>query len=96
MLTMTAGAIKGSYMSPVSSEGTPIVGELTGWINGDLISFVVKWPSAAITSWVGQIINENGYDIIPTLWHLVVNIPDAEEPTGMWKSIYTGSDRFHR
>lgn len=95
-LTLQGKSIKGTYDSPVSSAGNPIVGQLVGWVNGDLVSFTVNWPSAAITSWVGQIINDQGHDVIVTLWHLVTNIPDAQEPTGMWKSTFTGADRFHR
>lgn len=95
-LTIVNGLISGSYESAVSGGGGSIVGALTGFTNGDLISFVVNWPSAAITSWVGQLINENGYDVIQTLWQMTTNIPDANEPTSLWQSIYAGTDRFHR
>lgn len=95
-LKVSGQTITGTYESPVSSTGSTVTGDLVGFINGDLISFSVNWPTAAITSWVGQAINDNGYDVIATLWHMTVNISDAQEPTGMWQSVYSGTDRFHR
>jgi len=88
--------LSGRYTSAVSSGGGPVTGDLSGFVNGDLISFVVNWPAAAITAWVGQLVNADGYDIIQTLWNMTTNIPDANEPTGMWQSILAGADRFHR
>jgi len=95
-LTIVGDLVSGSYESAVSSSGSTIVGKLTGYTNGDLISFVVNWPSAAITAWVGQLINDDGYDIVQTLWQMTTNIPDASEPTSMWQSVFAGTDRFHR
>ena len=96
VLKVAAGNVTGSYESAVSGEGSPVTGPLCGFVNGDLISFTVNWPSAAITAWVGQLVNDNGNDVIATLWQMTVNIPDAQEPTGMWQSVFAGADRFHR
>lgn len=95
-LAVSGSSVSGRYESAVSSDGGPITGDLVGFVNGDLISFVVNWPSAAITSWVGQLVNDNGYDVVTTLWQMTMNIPDSAEPTGMWQSIFAGTDRFHR
>ena len=95
-LTVSGNSISGQYQSAVSGESGPITGDLVGFINGDLISFVVNWPSAAITAWVGQMINDNGYDVIITLWQMTMNVSETDEPTGMWQSILAGTDRFHR
>lgn len=67
-------------------------------ITGDIIAFSVSWPTKAgsITSWVGQIVDEGGGDKLKALWHLIVNIPDSDEPTGLWTTVYAGADEFHR
>lgn len=90
------GKLSGQYESAVSGGGGPVIGKMTGFANGDLISFVVKWPSDAITAWVGQVVNDAGNDVIETLWQMTVNIADAAEPTGMWQSVLAGRDRFHK
>jgi|AAFX01.1.fsa_nt_gi avidin family protein len=95
-LTVSGSKLTGKYESAVSGGGAPITGDLCGFINGDVIAFTVNWPSPAITAWVGQMVNDNGNDVIPTLWQMTMNIADANEPTGMWQSIYAGTDRFHR
>lgn len=95
-LTVNGSLVTGVYESAVSGGGGSIKGDLTGFVNGDLISFVVKWPSASITAWVGQLISEGGREVIVTLWHMTTNTPESEEPTGIWKSVYAGTDRFHR
>ena len=95
-LRVSGKALAGTYESTVSSSGTTIRGDLSGFINGDLIAFSVNWPTAAITSWVGQVIRDSGNDVIATLWQMTVNIPDSDEPTGLWQSVYAGADRFSR
>ncbi|MBY3565705.1 avidin/streptavidin family protein [Rhizobium laguerreae] len=96
LLTVSGASLRGEYYSAVSGGGSPIRGDLTGFVNGDLISFVVNWPSAAVTAWVGQVINDNGNELIETLWQMTTNVPDNQEPTGMWQSVFAGTDRFHR
>lgn len=96
-LTITGQAVEGTYTSPVSSGGTTVSGELVGFVDGDLISFVVNWSTpASLTAWTGQMTEEGGYDVIRTLWQLVQNIPDADEPNGLWQSTYVGADAFRR
>jgi hypothetical protein len=95
-LTVNGAQVSGTYESAVSGGGGPIKGELVGFVNGDLIALVVNWPTAAITAWVGQHVIENGSEAINTLWQMTTNIPDPQEPTGLWKSVLAGTDRFHR
>lgn len=95
-LKVTANAIAGIYTSAVSANGSPVVGRLVGFVNGDLISFVVTWPVGAITAWVGQLLDKAGQPELFTLWQMTTNIPDAQEPEGMWASVYAGTDTFRR
>jgi Avidin family len=94
---MSGQKITGRYRSPVSSGGGTVDGDLVGWADGDLISFVVNWTSpASLTAWTGQLVAEGGRDVIKTLWLLVQNVPDASEPSGLWQSTLAGADQFWR
>lgn len=95
-LTVNGSGLTGEYTSAVSGGGGSIIGTLSGYINGDLIAFVVNWPSAAITAWTGQLTSEGGRDVIKTLWQMTTNVADEDEETGLWASIYAGSDQFRR
>jgi hypothetical protein len=46
-LTVAGIRVSGIYESAVSGGGGSIRGDLVGFVNGDLIAFVVTWPTAA-------------------------------------------------
>ena len=87
----------GTYTSPNSGlpGGGSVTGALKGWTAGDLISFTVIWPGGSITAWTGQLVNEGGQKL-RTLWHLVTDVADAQEPTRLWTSTMAGADEFKR
>jgi uncharacterized protein (DUF2147 family) len=90
--------VSGTYTSLVSSTNKTISGPIRGYLSGDIIALTVLWPAKAgsITAWVGQVVDVKGTQTLKTLWHLVVNIPDADEKTGLWTSIYCGADDFRK
>lgn len=92
------GALSGTYISSVSGGGGAATGQLTGWANGYLISVTVNWaPLAAITSWVGQLVDPDTTDMaIETLWQMTNQIEDPDQPGELWESILAGADSFHR
>ncbi|MGT2505645.1 avidin/streptavidin family protein [Cupriavidus basilensis] len=86
-------AINGKYKSAVSDDGRQATGDLQGYIDGDLISFVVHWNDfQAITAWVGQLAPPSGIDTIHTLWQMTKQVAVGDE----WASINAGSDTFWR
>ncbi|WP_456639310.1 avidin/streptavidin family protein [Bradyrhizobium sp. USDA 10063] len=98
-LSIGGNAVSGTYTSIVSSDGQQISGPVTGYVAGDVIAFAVLWPLAtpSITCWVGQItVQADGTVKLQTLWHLIVDVPDAQDPNGIWTPIHAGSDIFHR
>ncbi len=97
-LAVTGSSISGTYTSPVSGTGQTVSGPLVGYIADDVIAFVVKWPTTpeSFTTWVGQVVESGGFESVKTLWHLVRNIPDANEAKGLWLSVLTGADEFRR
>jgi len=98
MVLATSGqSLTGRYRSAVSGGGSTVDGELVGYTDGDLASFVVNWTTpASLTAWTGQLVDENGRQVLKTLWHLVQNVPDPNEASGMWKATLAGTDDFWR
>lgn len=95
-LVVEGTSVTGSYESLSKSEAPPVVGEVKGYTTGDLISFVVLW-GGSITAWVGQMTDEDtDTPKIRTLWQMVTEVPDPDEPKYLWVSTYAGADDFVR
>jgi len=89
-ISQTKDALRGTYKSAVSTGGTPTTGSLQGYVDGDLISFVVHWNEfQAITAWVGQLDPKNP-KLLKTLWQMVSQVEAGAE----WDSINAGADSF--
>jgi hypothetical protein len=91
------GVLSGHYRSAVSIGGGPVDSDdVTGYVQGTLVSFVVRWPNASITAWVGQHIvdRRTGAESIDTLWQMTMLNSDGQG--GYWHSIMAGSDIFGR
>jgi hypothetical protein len=85
------GVLSGTYESAVSSDHKQTKGELQGYVDGTLISFVVHWCEfQAITAWVGQLDPKTGQ--INTLWQMTKQVDAGDE----WASINAGADYFTR
>ena len=99
-LIISGNDVSGKYTTTVSATATggKLTGTISGTINGDIIAFIVNWsPIGSITTWVGQMRDDDtGNPRIDTLWHLAREVPDDEEPTGLWASILAGADTFTR
>lgn len=92
-LSCDGDRLSGVYNTNV---GQPDKGQsfpLTGWIEGDNLSFTVHFKGyGSITAWVGQIEGEQ----LKTLWHLTRNVDDDKEAEDMWKSVTSGASVFTR
>lgn len=95
-VTVSGDDVFGTYTSASSAAGGPIAGPLKGFVAGDLISFLVLWPGGSQTAWVGQMVGSDEDPAIRTLWHLVTNVAEANEPSELWTSTYAGADEFTR
>jgi len=85
--------LSGTYESAVSAGGNKTVGDLQGYVDGDLISFVVHWRDfQAITAWAGQLDPQATTQQINTLWQMTKQVGPGEE----WASINAGADYFTR
>lgn len=92
-IAQTGDVVSGQYVSAVSEGGSSTTGVLAGFVDGDLISFVVHWDEfQAITAWVGQLDPKAPTQTINTLWQMTSQVPPGEE----WASINAGADVFVR
>jgi len=86
------GVLSGEYESSDSSAGTTTLGDLSGYVDGDLVSWVVHWRDfQAITAWVGQLEPTTPGEL-KTLWQMTKQVEAGKE----WASINAGSDVFFR
>lgn len=93
LLVQSGMALSGDYTSIKSSDGMTTKGDLLGYVDGDLISFVVHWRDfQSITSWVGQCLPKTNYSQFQTLWQMTKQVPSGDE----WASINVGTDTFFR
>lgn len=93
VLTQAGDRLSGTYESAVSGGGTATTGDLQGYVDGDLIAFVVHWRDyQAITTWVGQLDPQAPAQTLRTLWHMTQQVASGEE----WASINAGADTFTR
>jgi hypothetical protein len=89
--TQNGNVLAGTYTSAVSEGASSTTGEVQGYVNGNLISFVVFWNEfQAITAWVGQLDSLNSASAINTLWQMT----NQTEPGSEWASINAGADTF--
>lgn len=95
-LTVTGDAVTGTYISKVSGSGTQVTGPIVGYVSGNLISFIVNWPNAGITAWVGHLVIENKKSVIEALWQLTMPTHNPADPNELWESVFAGADRFTR
>jgi hypothetical protein len=92
-LRQVGHALGGEYFSAVSAEHGTAIGELKGFVKGDLISLTVYWhKEQAITAWVGQCVPKSSNRIISTLWQMTNQVFEGDE----WASINAGADTFKK
>ncbi|MEW8288604.1 MAG: avidin/streptavidin family protein [Candidatus Thiodiazotropha endolucinida] len=98
-ISVSDGAVTGTYRTAVGAPGDYEEFPITGFANGDLISFVVDWGEyGSITAWVGQQTADDGggNERIETMWHLAKNIAEKSEKSSLWGSFLTGPNVFTR
>jgi hypothetical protein len=96
VLRIKHNAVSGHYTSYVSSQHKKVRGPISGFVNGYTIAFVVTWPTASITAWVGQFVREKHRDVIETLWQLTSEVENPGDAKELWNSVNSGADRFIR
>ena len=94
-LSVNGSTITGRFESGVGDDGAILWVDISGRIQGDLITFNALYPLyGTVVSWVGQLTEEKGAEVIKTTWIHVTNIPDNQEPAWLWYSNRIGADTF--
>ena len=92
-ISQTNDKLTGTYESAVSGGSSSTIGDVQGYVDGDLISFIVHWRDfQAITARVGQLDPKAAKQTINTLWQMTKQVTSGEE----WASINAGADNFTR
>ena len=91
------GKLSGFYQTNVGQPDKTQKFPLTGFVEGDQITFTVNFKSyGSMTSWTGQLTQNETEPYIRTLWHLTRDVADDKEDDDLWKSITSGASDFKR
>lgn len=91
------GFLSGHYQTNVGQPDKSQKFALTGFVEGDQITFTVNFKGyGSMTSWTGQLTEDRDGSYIRTLWNLTRNVEDAAEDADLWKSITSGASEFRR
>ena len=94
----TNSDLTGKYRTGVGQPKPTEEFDLKGFVSGDLIVFCVNFGRfGSLTSWAGQHTrDDNGNEVIYTLWHLARNVRDEDEPDELWAGILAGANEYRR
>ena len=93
-LTIDGDRLGGTFVAAIGDAR--VSGPISGYVRGDIVAFAVLWPAStrSLAAWVGQLVDEHGAPVLKTNWHLVLDVPDDEEPSAQWATVLTGADTF--
>lgn len=91
------GSLSGQYRTELGQPDADSQFTLTGWAQGDVVAFSVSFTGfGSITSWSGQLAQDDEGAFIRTLWQHTRDIADADEAEDLWRSITAGAATFRR
>jgi hypothetical protein len=96
-LEVKNGLLSGYYQTALGQPDKSKKFPVTGFVEGDQITFTVNFKGyGSITSWTGQLTEDQDGPYIRTLWHLTRDVEDNKENDDLWKSITSGASEFRR
>lgn len=91
------GSLSGHYRTELGKPDSDSQFDLSGWAQGDVVAFSVSFTDyGSITSWSGQLAEDDKGDFIRTLWQHTRDIPQEDEAEDLWRSITAGAAMFRR
>jgi len=91
------GSLAGHYRTELGKPDAESQFTLTGWAQGDVVAFSVSFTDfGSITSWSGQLSEDDDGAFIRTLWQHTRDITDEDEAEDLWRSITAGAATFRR
>ena len=89
------GLVNGFYQTNLGEPDMSQRFPLTGFIQGDPITFTVNVDGyGSMTSWAGQLSEDQHGPFFRTLWHLTRDIADEMEDANLWRFITAGASNF--
>jgi len=87
--------LSGYYQTALGQPDKSKQFPLTGFAEGDQITFTVNFKGyGSMTSWTGQLTEDEKGPYIRTLWNLTRDVKDENEADDMWNSITSGASDF--
>lgn len=97
ILVADDGSLSGHYRTELGQPDAQSAFALTGWAQGDVVAFSVSFTDyGSITSWSGQLAEDDKGDFIRTLWQHTRDIAEGDEAEDLWRSITAGAATFRR
>lgn len=91
------GSLSGQYQTELGKPDADSQFTLTGWAQGDVVAFSVSFTGfGSITSWSGQLSEDDDGEFIRTLWQHTRDIAQEDEAEDLWRSITAGAATFRR
>ncbi|RKQ69382.1 avidin family protein [Litorimonas taeanensis] len=91
------GLLSGFYQTALGQPDKSKQFPLTGFVEGDQITFTVNFKGyGSLTSWTGQMSEDDKGVYIRTLWNLTRDVSDDKEDDDLWNSITSGASDFRR
>ena len=97
-LTVTGNTVQGRFVTAVGAPRRDQAFNLTGFVNGDLISFSVDFEQyRTLTAWTGQHAPDGKGDVaLRTNYLTVLDLDEDYEADLQWGNARTGTDVFRR
>ena len=84
------GAVSGKFRSGVGLSHRDEQFDVTGFVAGEVISFVVDFSKyETLTTWTGHFVSEDGGPQIQAMWHMAVATP-PRHGRDLWKGTWAG------
>lgn len=95
-LRVAEGALAGFFASSVGVQKRQEV-KVVGFHAGNLVSFLADFAAqGSLTAWVGHVTGHGEESAMELQWQMTVALPGKENPSELWRGIWTGSDVFRR
>lgn len=98
-LMIKGQTVEGFYITAATRPREGHRYPVAGFINGDLIGFVVSWQECnSLTSWCGRYtVADDGREYIRTVWHLGRLFEDAQNtvPNPVWSTFITNTCDYY-
>ncbi len=89
------GGVSGHYQTELGNPDNITRFPLTGFMQGDVLAFSVNFEGfGSITTWSGQMSEDDRGRFIRTMWLYSRDVAEEDEAEELWRSVVNGSATF--